>query len=364
MKHTTAAVIQDTGEARQRRKRYMLWSFLLLIAMTLVLPLIPYAVAYVQDGSAVRNPGSELWREVRQRDQAVIGQTQADNVDAGILINKRGEEWRLFRMKKLIPFGAILIGGILGLIILFYLIRGTLRLPGGRSGKRILRFTLNERIVHWFTVVIFWILALSGLITLYGRYVLVPLLGPEGFSVTASASLMAHNTLGPIFLVAILALFFTFVKNNFFARGDLKWLSKAGGLLGGHASAGRFNAGEKIWFWLAVILGLALCVSGLILDFPNWGQGRVVFEWSHVVHGISAVVMIAVSFGHIYLGTVGMEGSLESMTTGYVDATWAEAHHDRWYEEVRNAGEIEEPGQSDLSGGVASGGVAQSRSTD
>ncbi|MCG6936433.1 MAG: cytochrome b/b6 domain-containing protein, partial [Proteobacteria bacterium] len=271
MKHTTAAVIQDTGEARQRRKRYMLWSFLLLIAMTLVLPLIPYAVAYVQDGSAVRNPGSELWREVRQRDQAVIGQTQADNVDAGILINKRGEEWRLFRMKKLIPFGAILIGGILGLIILFYLIRGTLRLPGGRSGKRILRFTLNERIVHWFTVVIFWILALSGLITLYGRYVLVPLLGPEGFSVTASASLMAHNTLGPIFLVAILALFFTFVKNNFFARGDLKWLSKAGGLLGGHASAGRFNAGEKIWFWLAVILGLALCVSGLILDFPNWG---------------------------------------------------------------------------------------------
>jgi formate dehydrogenase subunit gamma len=190
------------------------------------------------------------------------------------------------------------------------------------------------------------------------------LLGPEGFSVTASASLMAHNTLGPIFLVAILALFFTFVKNNFFARGDLKWLTKAGGLLGGHASAGRFNAGEKIWFWLAVILGLALCVSGLILDFPNWGQGRVVLEWSHVVHGISAVVMIAVSFGHIYLGTVGMEGSLESMTTGYVDATWAEAHHDRWYEEVRNAGEIEEPGQSDLSGGVASGGVAQSRSTD
>lgn len=364
MRQATAVNIGHPGSSRQRRKRYMLWSFLLLIGMTLILPLIPYAVAYVQEGGAVRNPGTELWRNVRQRDQAVVGQTQATNVDAGTLINRAGEDWRRFRMEKLVPWGAMLLGGILGVIVLFYLIRGSVRLPGGRSGKRILRFTLNERIVHWFTAVMFWILALSGLITLYGRYVLIPLLGPEGFSVTASASLMAHNTLGPIFLVAILALFVTFVKNNFFSRIDWQWLAKGGGLLGGHASAGRFNAGEKIWFWLAVTLGLALCISGLVLDFPNWEQSRIVMSWSHVIHGISAVIMIGVSFGHIYLGTAGMEGSLESMTTGYVDATWAEAHHDQWYEEVRNAGAIQEPESSSETGGVPSGGVAQSRSAE
>ncbi len=342
MRQVTAVGIRHPGATQQHNRRYMLWSFLLLIALTLILPLIPYAVAYVQNSAAVRNSGTELWNNVRQRDQAVIGQTQASQVDAGTLINKRGEEWRRFRMEKLLPYSAILLGGVLGLIILFYLIRGRVRLPGGRSGKRILRFTLNERSVHWFTAILFWTLALTGLITLYGRFVLIPLLGAEGFSLTASASLMIHNFLGPLFLLAILALFFTFVKNNFFACVDWQWLSKAGGLLKGHASAGRFNAGEKIWFWLAVILGLTLCISGLILDFPNLGQGRVLMSWSHVVHGISAVVMIAVSFGHIYLGTVGMEGSLESMTTGYVDANWAEAHHDRWYEEVQNNGESQE----------------------
>ena len=341
MRQVTAVGIRHPGATRQNNRRYMLWSFLLLIALTLILPLVPYAVAYVQNSSAVPNSGTELWNTIRQRDQAVIGKTQASQVDAGTLINKRGEEWRRFRMEKLVPYSAILLGGVLGLILLFYLIRGSMRLPGGRSGKRILRFSLNERSVHWFAAILFWILALTGLITLYGRFVLIPLLGAEGFSLTASASLMIHNFLGPLFLLAIIALFFTFVKNNFFTCIDWQWLSKAGGLLKQHASAGHFNAGEKILFWLSITLGLTLCISGLILDFPNLGQGRVVMSWSHVVHGISAVAMIAVSFGHLYLATVGMEGSLESMTTGYVDANWAKAHHDLWYEEVRNNSESE-----------------------
>ena len=317
-----------------RHHRIIIWSLLSLVAATLLLPLIPYAVAYVNsEAGGVPNPGTDLWRAVRDAD---VGTTQVQGVDTGVLINSRGETWRHFRMEQLIPIGAMLMGSVLALIVLFYLVRGPLRLQGGPSGKKIQRFTVFERTTHWFTVSLFWLLALTGLILLYGRFVLIPLLGPDGFGITASACKEAHNLFGPMFLVALLMMFVTFVKDNIYARGDMTWLLKGGGMLGGgHVSAGRFNAGEKIWFWIAIMGGLVLSVSGLVLDFAVFGQGREVMEISHVLHSIAALVVISVSFGHIYLGTIGVEETLGSMTTGFVDEAWAATHHDRWYAEVK-----------------------------
>ena len=330
-------------QSRIRHHRMVVFSLLSLLVLTLILPLIPYAVAELGDTAGdtsgkVVNPGAELWREVRQRDRSVVGVTQVRGVDTGVLINVYGEDWRQFRMQQLIPYGAALMGVVLSVILLFYLLRGPLRMQDGPSGNKIQRFTVFERTTHWFTVSVFWLLALTGLILLYGRFVLIPLLGAEGFGLTASACKEAHNLFGPMFLVAILMLFVTFVKDNIYARGDIAWLLKGGGMFGGgHVSAGRFNAGEKMWFWIAVLGGTVLCVTGLILDFAVLGQGREVMELSHVLHGIVALLVITVSFGHIYLGTAGVEGTLGSMTTGYVDEAWAKSHHDRWYAEVKAA---------------------------
>jgi formate dehydrogenase subunit gamma len=249
-------------------------------------------------------------------------------------------------------------GILLSAILLFYLVRGPLRMQGGPTGNRVQRFTVFERTIHWFTVGVFWLLALTGLILLYGRFVLIPLLGPEGFGLTASACKEAHNLFGPMFLVAIIMLFVTFVKDNIYARGDITWLLRGGGILGGgHVSAGRFNAGEKIWFWIVVLGGIVLSVTGLILDFAVFGQGREVMALSHVLHGIVALLVITVSFGHIYLGTAGVEGTLQSMTTGYVDTAWAKSHHDRWYAEVSAAGTGEDETEA-AGGGTATSGVA------
>jgi len=343
---------KKTGE---RHTRIIVWSFLSLVALTMLLPLIPYALAYVNpETGGVPNPGADLWRAVRN---ANIGNTQVQGVDSGVLINGNGETWRNFRMNQLIPVGAMAMGAVLALIVLFFLVRGPVRIQGGASGKKLRRFSVFERTTHWFTVSLFWLLALTGLILLYGRFVLIPLLGPEGFGLTASACKEAHNLFGPMFLIAILMLFVTFVKDNIYARGDMTWLLKGGGMLGGgHVSAGRFNMGEKIWFWIAIMGGLVLSVSGLILDFAVFGQGREVMEISHVLHGIAALVVITVSFGHIYLGTAGVEGTLESMTTGYVDEAWAESHHDRWYAEVKAA--EAGMGEEEPAGGSATTGVA------
>ena len=328
--------------SRIRHHRMVVYSLLSLLVLTLVLPLIPYAVAAIDPfAGKPANPGTELWRDVRQREQALAGTTQVKGVDSEILINAYGEDWRQFRMQQLIPYGAALMGIVLAVILLYYLLHGPLRIHGGLSEKKIQRFTVFERTTHWFTVAIFWLLGLTGLILLYGRYVLIPLLGPEGFGVTASACKEAHNLFGPIFLVALLMMLVAFVKDNLYERGDIKWLLKGGGMLGGgHVSAGRFNAGEKIWFWIAMIGGMVLVVSGLILDFAVFGQGREVMAISHVLHGIAAVVVIAVSFGHTYLGSVGVEGAFGSMVDGYVDLNWARSHHDRWANEVEAAGGV------------------------
>ena len=351
--------MSSNKQSRIRRHRMVVFSLLSLLVLTLVLPLIPYAVADRSDlAGLVANPGTELWRDVRQRDRSVVGTTQVQGVDTGVLINVSGEDWRQFRMQQLIPYGAALMGIVLSIILVYYLVHGPLRIQGGPTGKTICRFTVFERTVHWFTVGIFWLLGLTGLILLYGRSVLIPLLGAEGFSITASACKEMHNLLGPIFLVAVLLMFVAYVKDNLYERGDITWLLKGGGMLGGgHVSAGRFNAGEKIWFWIAVLGGIVLCVTGLILDFAVMGQGRDVMQLSHVIHGIVALIVITVSFGHTYLATVGVEGALDSMVSGDVDEAWAKSHHDRWYAEVKAA--EAEGTQAEASGGSGPIGEGQ-----
>ena len=348
--------------------RKALYFSMLSLFIVVALPLVPYAFdALAVDAkqstadnrvAALPNPAIDLWNNVRQRDGAIQGSSQVKGVDSGVLINKAGEDWRQFRLEKLVPYGAYLMAGLLGAIILFYLVRGKILIDGGHSGKRIPRFTLNQRTAHWFTAGVFWLLAITGLILLYGKFVLIPLLGAEGFSVTAAACKEMHNLFGPLFLLAVLAMLVLFVKDNFFKLADLKWFAKGGGMFGGHVSAGRFNAGEKTWFWLVVIFGIALGISGLILEFAIFGLSREIMALSHMFHGISAMILISVSFGHIYLGTVGVEGTLDSMTKGTVDENWAKAHHDLWNEEMTGDSKASVTADKDVQTGIGQSGIA------
>ncbi|MBE9545038.1 MAG: formate dehydrogenase subunit gamma [Proteobacteria bacterium] len=279
----------------------------------------------------VANPGTDLWRQVRQRDMAIEGTSQIKGVDSGILINPQADRWTRFRVSKLVEYGQIVLVGVAALILLFYAVRGKIRIEGGLSGKMVFRFSDYERVLHWVLAIVFIFLAVTGLILLFGRTLLIPVLGHDIFSVLASSSKEGHNLFGPIFLVSLILMLFSFVKRNIYARGDMTWLLKGGGMIGkSHASGGFFNMGEKTWYWIVILIGLVISVSGLILVSPNFGQGRLIMELSHVVHASTAILLIAVSFGHIYLATAGTEGTKEGMNTGYVDIKWAEAHHDRW----------------------------------
>ena len=106
---------------------------------------------------------------------------------------------------------------------------------------------------------------------------------------------------------------------------DVKWFAQGGGLLGNkHPAAGRVNGGEKIFvFWIMATVGVAVCVSGVILDFPDLVQTRQALQQANIIHAIAAGIWIFFVIGHIYLGSVGVEGVLEGMWRGDVDTNCA-----------------------------------------
>ncbi|MCU7918601.1 MAG: formate dehydrogenase subunit gamma [Candidatus Thiodiazotropha sp. (ex Epidulcina cf. delphinae)] len=316
---------------------------LLLLLLLYSLPLDTIAKEAVSRGlpsAAVLNPAAELWRDVRQRDQPTTGSTQVRGVDSGVLINAYGDRWRKFRMQQLIPIGGYMLMGIVVVLAVFYLVRGKVPIEGGESDRKLPRYSTYERMIHWFIASIFLFLAITGLILLFGRPVLIPMLGKETFSILASACKEGHNLMGPLFLLALILVFIKFVRRNIYQKGDLSWLLRGGGIIGPkHVPSNFFNMGEKTMFWMLVLVGSLIVVSGLVLVFPLFGQGREWMELAHVGHAIGALLMIGVIIGHIYIGTIGMEGAIEGMKTGYCDLNWAKEHHDLWASRAEARGE-------------------------
>ncbi len=277
---------------------------------------------------------SDMWRDIRQGKGGLV---TIGGPEGGVAINANGAWWSDLREKDgaLIQTGAMGLAGILALAAVYYALRRRIPIEGGRSGRKIARFSLTQRVIHWTIACVFLLLGFTGLILLFGRPFVIPLIGTGAFSVLASASKQTHNLFGPIFTVSLLALFFSFVRGNFPGRSDLLWLLKGGGLLGGHVRAGRYNAGEKAWFWIAVLAGILLSGSGFVLLFPGLTDARDLMQDAGLIHGIAALIFIGFAIGHIYLGSIGTEGTLEGMTTGDVDENWARTHHDLWLAETK-----------------------------
>ncbi|MBK4734505.1 formate dehydrogenase subunit gamma [Noviherbaspirillum pedocola] len=287
------------------------------------------------------------WRVVKE---GVNNYSSLPAPEAGVLIQPKaqfpgqeravtaGHAWRQFRNGPLTQIGGwLLVAALLGLAIV-YKVFGQIRLKKAPTGRKIERFTGVERFVHWTCALSFVTLAATGLAILFGKYVVLPVFGHTLFGWIAYAGKNIHNFVGPVFAVSVVAMFFTFVKDNIPKAVDLVWLLRLGGLLGkDHASSHRFNGGEKVWFWGGVILlGLIVSASGFVLDklVPGMAYFRGDMQIANVIHVVGAVLVMAASLGHIYMGTIGMEGAYDAMRTGYVDDTWAEEHHDLWYQDV------------------------------
>jgi formate dehydrogenase subunit gamma len=286
----------------------------------------------------VTQPGNNapVWRDVRSGDINPYQTTQVRGPETNVLIQTEGEMWRRIRNGPITVYGGWLIVIAIVAMGLFYWRRGEIMLHEPRTGRLIQRFSAFERTVHWAAAISFVILALSGIFMLFGRYVLLPIFGYTVFSALTILGKNLHNFIGPLFVICTILLMVTFLRDNIPRAYDWAWMRKFGGLMSGeHVPSGRFNAGEKAWFWFGVmVLGIIVSASGLVLDFPNFGQTRETMQVANVIHAVAAVVYMAMSLGHIYLGTIGLEGSYDAMRHGVVDEAWAKEHHEIWYRDV------------------------------
>jgi formate dehydrogenase subunit gamma len=275
-----------------------------------------------------------VWREVRSGEEHF---TTVRGPETGVLIQSEGNTWRQWRNGPLTLYGGILLLVVPAAIALFFFAKGALKVHGPPTGRSVQRFNTFERIVHWGTAITFVVLAVTGLALLFGKHILAPIFGSGFLGLLLLVGKNIHNYVGPLFLLFTLLMILSFARDNVWRAHDALWIRKAGGLARGeHVPSGRFNFGEKAWFWIGVtVLGLVVAGSGLVMDFPNFGQTRATMQWANLIHVSASILFIALALGHIYMGTIGVEGAYGSMKSGYVDEAWAREHHEYWYNDVK-----------------------------
>ncbi len=293
---------------------------------------------------------AEIWRAIRQGAQ---GNVSIEDGKAGLMIQSEGENWRSFRNGPLPLYGGWALAVVIVLLAVFFAARGRIRIESGFSGKTVERFNEVERFAHWLVASSFIVLALTGLNLMYGRYVIKPILGADVFAAITLAGKYAHNFVGFAFMVGLVMILVIWIRDNIPDRHDLIWLLKGGGMFmkGVHPPAKKFNAGQKIVFWVVVLGGVSISVSGVALMFPfeftlfGWSFKAmnlvgldmptsvtpiIEMQLSQLWHAILGLVLIALILAHIYIATLGMEGAYDAMGTGMVDENWAKEHHSLW----------------------------------
>ncbi len=307
----------------------------------------------------------ELWRAMRYGSVDIAVSSGGDA--ARVLMQDSGMKWLAFREGPLASKGAYLLIGTLVALMLFYMMRGRISIDGEKSGRTVTRFKSIERFAHWLMAGSFILLGLTGLISLFGRKVLIPAFGHEAFSTLAIASKWIHNNISWAFMIGLAMVFFMWVLHNLPSRTDLKWIAQGGGILsdGKHPPAKKFNAGQKVIFWSVILLGSSISLSGLSLLFPfelpmfaktfailnqtglpqllGYGELSTVLspheemQFAQMWHAVVAFVLMAIILAHIYIGSIGMEGAYDAMSTGEVDEAWAHQHHRLWLDDIRKA---------------------------
>ncbi|WP_027523306.1 formate dehydrogenase subunit gamma [Bradyrhizobium sp. Ec3.3] len=273
-------------------------------------------------------------RQLLQEMDRIQGRVSIPDQRSSVLMQPAGREWREFRNVALRWIGGVAILGMLAVLVIYYLTRGMVRLESGRSGRTIVRFNTFERFVHWMTATCFVILAISGLNITFGRPLLLPLIGFDAFSEWSLWAKFAHNYLSFPFTIGVVLIFLMWIGGNIPNKVDLEWIKRGGGLFGhDHPPARRFNAGQKGIYWIVVIGGGLVAVTGYQLMFPFYLTGIEGMQIAQIVHSVVAVLFIAAMIAHIYIGTIGMEGAFEAMGSGEVDINWAREHHSLWLEQ-------------------------------
>jgi formate dehydrogenase subunit gamma len=196
------------------------------------------------------------------------------------------------------------------------------------------RYTGAARINHWITATCLVLLALSGL----------ALFTPWLFFLTAlfgggQTTRAIHPWIGVVLFFSFSGMFIRFWRANLWKAEDGTWLARLRDVITGHEErlpeVGKYNAGQKVVFWMMSILIIVLISSGLVMwdqyfyGYTNIEQKRIAV----LVHSMAAVIIICVWIVHVY-AAIWLRGTISAMTRGQVTGGWAWKHHRKWLREL------------------------------
>ncbi len=194
-------------------------------------------------------------------------------------------------------------------------------------------FSKYNIIVHWFAAVPCLIICITGVMMVFGSYL--------GGGALVRFARDLHGLCAPILAVFGTLMFLMWLKYCFPKLYDIKWVAICGGYLdkvNREIPAHKFNAGQKVWFWVATAGGLMMAVTGAIMFFQCAGIN--VLRLSAIIHNVLGFAMLWMLITHIYMVAFATE-SVESIINGTKSEEEVSLLHSLYYKELKERGELE-----------------------
>lgn len=232
-----------------------------------------------------------------------------------------------WRESVLKPAGPWLVGVAMLCCLLHLVVFGRRHVPDGGETPSVVRYRVAERLGHALGMAAFVVLASTGVVFMLGRA------NPLG-----ETARLLHTLAGLLFALGLVAILVLWLKDARLGRQDRTWLRHWGGYLGfaGHLPAGKLNAGQKLYFWIAATVGGGLVATGALMAL-----GCASAAWSpfvYTLHDLLAIVLTVAAVGHIYLAVIANPGAMQAVTEGTVTESWARHHHPQWLHEPEQDG--------------------------
>ncbi|QOR01525.1 MULTISPECIES: formate dehydrogenase subunit gamma [unclassified Campylobacter] len=254
-----------------------------------------------------------------------------------------GALWTKLQGEYIASAVLIILIAVISAFALHYMVIGPKKFS--HDGKKIYAFSVFERLFHFVAAISWIILVPTGLIMIFGSYF------GGGFFVRLCKNL--HGIATILFIISIIPMFLCWIKRMLPASYDLKWMMIVGGYLSKEKKpvpAGKFNFGQKSWYYIAVFGGFLMITTGAFMFFLDFNSTSLqsIFGISHIdilrasaiIHNILGILCAVFFAIHIYMAVFAIKGSIHSMISGYKEEEEVYILHSYWYKELSDKKQI------------------------
>jgi formate dehydrogenase subunit gamma len=293
-----------------------------------------FIIATLFLASAAYAADSQIWGDMRVTNIFGYGQVESKNLGP------------LFTMLQSEYFPMIFFGILVGVPAAFamhYLAIGPKVFPHG--GKKIYIFSVFNRFVHQVAALSFIILVPTGFMIVFGDKL-------GGGSLIRLAKDL-HGLATVPFAIVVIPMFLMWLKDAFFNFDDVKWMMIVGGYLSKEKRpipAGKFNAGQKMWYWIATLGGMIMILSGAAMYFMDFdiawlreitGLSQIdILRASAIIHNVVGFAVVALFITHVYMSVFAIKGAIHSIIDGHMEEEEVKILHSSYYKKLKDQGKV------------------------